>query len=291
MLDTSNEAVRVDSVAATNESQSETAPASSAKGAIAFDKVSIAFGEGKSFYQAVDTTSLSIEAGEFVCILGPSGCGKSTLLNSVAGYVKPSQGHVLVDGVAVDKPGPDRGMVFQQYSLLPWKTVYQNVIFGPLMSGATRKEAGEIANTLLGMVGLLKFAKRYPAELSGGMQQRVGIARALANYPKVLLMDEPFGALDAQTRLTMQESLLEIWKNFGITVVFVTHDVDEAVFLADRVVIMSAAPGRIVQDLSIDLPRPRTIDMSTDSRYIQARKHCLDIIREESRRAFEMQNQ
>lgn len=261
------------------------------KGSIVFDNVSITFGEGKDLYQAVDTTSLSIDSGEFVCILGPSGCGKSTLLNSVAGYVKPTQGNVMVDGVEIDAPGPDRGMVFQQYSLLPWKTVYQNVIFGPLMAGASRKEAGEIANTLLNMVGLMKFAKRYPAELSGGMQQRVGIARALANYPKVLLMDEPFGALDAQTRLTMQENLLEIWKSFNITVVFVTHDVDEAVFLADRVVIMSAAPGRIVEDLRIELPRPRDMSMSTDPTYLSARKHCLEIIREESRRAFEMQNQ
>ena len=260
-------------------------------GSISFDNVSVTFGEGDNQYHAVDNTTLTIECGEFVCILGPSGCGKSTLLNAVAGYIKPSTGQVLVDNVKVEKPGPDRGMVFQQYSLLPWKTVYENVAFGPLMAGASRRNASEITNTALSMVGLLKFAKRYPAELSGGMQQRVGIARALANYPSVLLMDEPFGALDAQTRLTMQENLLDIWKDYGTTVMFVTHDVDEAVFLADRVLIMSAAPGRIVKDLTIDLPRPRHIDMATDSRYIGARKECLDIIRDESRRAFEMQNQ
>ena len=154
-----------------------------------------------------------------------------------------------------------------------------------------KEKVSQTTNTFLGMVGLLKFANHYPAELSGGMQQRVGLARALANYPSVLLMDEPFGALDAQTRLTMQENLLEIWRDFGTTVLFVTHDVDEAVFLADRVLIMSAAPGRIVKDLSIELPRPRHIDMATDQVYIEARKECLDIIRDESRRSFEMQNQ
>ncbi|WP_172329448.1 ABC transporter ATP-binding protein [Mangrovicoccus sp. HB161399] len=264
--------------------------ASNGKGAIDIDRVSITFGTGPTAHRAVETTSLKIMPGEFVCILGPSGCGKSTLLNAIAGYVKPSSGSVRVDGVEVEKPGPDRGMVFQQYSLLPWKTVYENVAFGPRMAGKSRREAGSIANTFLGMVGLRKFGNRYPAELSGGMQQRVGIARALANYPSVLLMDEPFGALDAQTRLMMQESLLEIWQKFGTTVVFVTHDVDEAVFLADRVLVMSAAPGRVIEDLRIPLPRPRSTDMGSMPDYIRARQHCLEVIRAESRRAFEEQN-
>lgn len=261
------------------------------KGAIKVSDVSITFGKGEEAHRAVDDTNLLIGAGEFVCILGPSGCGKSTLLNAMAGYVRPTTGEVSVDDVPVVKPGPERGMVFQQYSLLPWKTVFDNVAFGPRMAGVSKREASSIANTFLSMVGLMKFSNRYPSELSGGMQQRVGIARALANYPSVLLMDEPFGALDAQTRLTMQENLLDIWKDFGTTVVFVTHDVDEAVFLADRVLIMSAAPGRIVKDLVIDLPRPRDIDMVTDATYIAARKECLDIIRTESRHAFELQNQ
>lgn len=260
------------------------------KGQIEVKDVSITFGSGASEYRAVETTSLSIKAGEFVCILGPSGCGKSTLLNSIAGYVKPTTGEITVDGVAVEKPGPDRGMVFQQYSLLPWKTVYENVAFGPKMAGASRTEAGSIANTFLGLVGLKKFGNRYPAELSGGMQQRVGIARALANYPSVLLMDEPFGALDAQTRLMMQESLLDIWRKFGTTVVFVTHDVDEAVFLADRVLVMSAAPGRIIEDVKINLPRPRSTDMASTSDYMSARQFCLDTIKKESRKAFAEQN-
>lgn len=283
----------LDVVVAPTDNKSESAKSENSvnKGTITFNDVSVLFGQGEDTHHAVAATSLTVQCGEFICILGPSGCGKSTLLNAVAGYITPSTGEVLVDGVKVEKPGPDRGMVFQQYSLLPWKTVYENVAFGPLMSGVSRKEASVITNTSLSMVGLLKFAKRYPAELSGGMQQRVGIARALANYPSVLLMDEPFGALDAQTRLTMQENLLDIWKNYGTTVMFVTHDVDEAVFLADRVLIMSAAPGRIVKDLRIELPRPRHMDMAIDKRYVNARKECLDIIRDESRRAFEMQNQ
>ncbi|KHQ51305.1 ABC transporter ATP-binding protein [Mameliella alba] len=260
------------------------------KGRIEVKDVSITFGKGKSAYRATETTDITIEAGEFVCILGPSGCGKSTLLNAIAGYVEPSTGAVLVDGKEVRKPGPDRGMVFQQYSLLPWKTVYENVAFGPRMAGHSRTESGSTANTFLELVGLKKFGDRYPAELSGGMQQRVGIARALANYPSVLLMDEPFGALDAQTRLMMQESLLDIWRKFGTTVVFVTHDVDEAVFLADRVLIMSAAPGRIIEDVRIDLPRPRSTDMATEPAYMQVRQHCLATIKAESRKSFESQN-
>ena len=260
------------------------------KGRIEVKDVSITFGKGSNAHRAVDTTEITIEAGQFVCILGPSGCGKSTLLNAIAGYVKPTEGTLLVDGAEVDKPGPDRGMGFQQYSLLPWKTVYENVAFGPKMAGHSRVEAGSTANTFLELVGLKKFGDRYPAELSGGMQQRVGIARALANYPSVLLMDEPFGALDAQTRLMMQESLLDIWRKFGTTVVFVTHDVDEAVFLADRVLIMSTAPGRIIEDVKIDLPRPRSTDMASSPEYVQARQFCLDTIKAESRKAFENQN-
>lgn len=263
---------------------------SQGKGRIEVRDVAITFGKGAEAHRAVETTQVTIHAGEFVCILGPSGCGKSTLLNAIAGYVDPTDGDVLVDGARVEKPGPDRGMVFQQYSLLPWKTVYENVAFGPKMGGHSRAEAGSIANTFLELVGLRKFGNRYPSELSGGMQQRVGIARALANYPSVLLMDEPFGALDAQTRLMMQESLLDIWRQFGTTVVFVTHDVDEAVFLADRVLIMSAAPGRIIEDVKIDLPRPRSTDMASSPAYVQARQFCLDTIKAESRKAFENQN-
>ena len=216
-------------------------------GLVEIERVTIVFGTGRKAHKAIEETSIRIEPGEFVCILGPSGCGKSTLVNSVAGYVKPNSGEVRVDGEKVTRPGPDRGMVFQQYSLFPWKTVKENVAFGPKLAG---KASESIANTFLDMVGLSRFANRYPAELSGGMQQRVGIARALANYPRVLLMDEPFGALDAQTRMMMQENLLNIWNEFGTTVLFITHDIDEAIFLADRVLIMSASPGRIIAAVS-----------------------------------------
>ena len=261
------------------------------KGNVCISDVSVIFGTGRDAHTAVESTSLNVEPGEFVCILGPSGCGKSTLLNTVAGFVNPSSGQVIVDDKIVRKPGPDRGMVFQQYSLMPWKTVRENVAFGPKLSGQSGGgDSMSVAYTFLNMVGLTKFAKHYPAELSGGMQQRVGIARALANYPSVLLMDEPFGALDAQTRLMMQENLLNIWGDFGTTLMFVTHDVDEAVFLADRVVIMSAAPGRIIDDFIVDIPRPRTVDITTNDRYIDLKRRCMDNIRSESLRAFEQQN-
>jgi NitT/TauT family transport system ATP-binding protein len=258
------------------------------RGHVVIRDVSIAFGRGRERHAAVASTTIDIPPGEFVCVLGPSGCGKSTLLNSVAGYIAPSTGEILVDGDAITQPGPDRGMVFQQYSLFPWKTVRENVAFGPRILG--RADPETTANTFIEMVGLSKFADRYPAELSGGMQQRVGIARALANYPRVLLMDEPFGALDSQTRHMMQENLLKIWSEFGTTVLFVTHDIDEAVFLGDRVLIMSASPGRIIADLAIDLPRPRDPDITLDERFLRLKRRCHEQIREESLKAFEQQN-
>jgi NitT/TauT family transport system ATP-binding protein len=260
------------------------------RGHIVIEDVTVTFGNGVNSNTAVSRTSVELRPGEFVCLLGPSGCGKSTLLNCVAGFVKASSGRVLVDGAEIDRPGPDRGMVFQQYSLFPWKTVRDNIAFGPRITGRGRSEAESIANTFLNVIGLTKYADRYPAELSGGMQQRVGIARALANYPSVLLMDEPFGALDAQTRMMMQESLLSIWAEFGITVLFVTHDVDESIFLADRVLIMSASPGRIIADLKVPLARPRTPVMATEEGFVQLKRQCLETIRAESMKAFESQD-
>jgi NitT/TauT family transport system ATP-binding protein len=238
---------------------------------------------------AVKDASLDIRPGEFVCLLGPSGCGKSTLMNCVAGFVKPSSGSVKVDDKPVVKPGLDRGMVFQQHSLFPWKTVCDNVAFGPLMAGKGKDAARSIARTFLEMVGLSAFEHSFPSVLSGGMKQRVGIARALANYPNVLLMDEPFGALDAQTRSMMQENLLQIWGEFRNTVIFVTHDIDEAVFLADRVVVMSASPGRLIADIRVDLPRPRSREIISSEAYIETKKRCMELIRAESLRAFEQQ--
>ncbi|WP_290589146.1 MULTISPECIES: ABC transporter ATP-binding protein [unclassified Ketobacter] len=257
------------------------------RGHVVIDSVGISFGEGESKNIAVRETSLNIKPGEFVCILGPSGCGKSTLLNAVAGYINPSTGRVLVDDVEILNPGPDRGMVFQQYSLLPWKTVLDNIAFGPRLAGHSAAECNSIARTFLAMIGLSKMERRFPGELSGGMQQRVGIARALANYPSVLLMDEPFGALDAQTRLMMQESLLDIWSEFGTTVLFVTHDVDEAIFLADRILIMSASPGTVIADLKVNLERPRTQEMATSEPFVSLKRECLRYIRSESMKAFE----
>lgn len=261
-----------------------------AKGRILAESVSIVFGAGESAHTAVDQASLDVRPGEFLCILGPSGCGKSTLLNAVAGHIKPTAGRVMLDGVPIEKPGPDRGMVFQQYSLLPWKSVRENVAFGPRLAGHSAIEAIRTANTFLAMVGLTAFADRYPEELSGGMKQRVGIARALANYPSVLLMDEPFGALDAQTRAMMQESLLNLWSKFSNTVLFVTHDVDEAVFLADRVVVMSASPGRIIADIAVDLERTRDFEIATDPRFVEIKRQCIEVIRAETLKAFEQQN-
>ena len=255
------------------------------KGHILIDDVNVIFGD----VVAVKEASLEIQPGEFVCLLGPSGCGKSTLMNTVAGFVRPTSGITKVDDKPIDQPGQDRGMVFQQHSLFPWKTVCDNVAFGPLMDGKSIENARSTALSLLEMVGLSAYAKKFPGVLSGGMKQRVGIARALANYPSVLLMDEPFGALDAQTRAMMQENLLQIWEEFGITVIFVTHDIDEAVFLADRVVVMSASPGRLIADIKVEIPRPRSSEIVTSEGYIKAKKKCMDLIREESMRAFEQQ--
>ena len=256
------------------------------KGHIVIENVSVEFDGGVT---AVDGANLDIKPGEFITLLGPSGCGKSTLMNCVAGFVKPTKGNVTLDGQPITSPGFDRGMVFQSHSLFPWKTVSENIMFGPLMAKKGKTEALSIARSLLEMVGLSAYENRYPGVLSGGMKQRVGIARALANYPNVLLMDEPFGALDAQTRSMMQENLLQIWGEFGISVIFVTHDIDEAVFLADRVVVMSASPGKLIADIQVDLPRPRDISMMTSPEYVRTKQQCVDLIRSESMRAFEQQ--
>ncbi len=259
-------------------------------GSIDIDKLSIIFGEGSQQVIAVDRVSFNIKRGEFVCIVGPSGCGKSTVMNAIAGFQPPTTGSVSVGGQKVIKPGADRGMVFQKPTLFPWKTVRNNIAHGPRMAGKSNREAKQIADQLLDMVGLSRFANAYPQTLSGGMQQRTAIARALANKPQVLLMDEPFGALDAQTRLVMQENLLELWSEVGSTVLFITHDIDEAIFLAGRVLVMSASPGKILKDITIDLPRPRNPDMILSSDFIALKKDCLKLIRAESLKAFEQQN-
>ena len=206
---------------------------------------------------ALSDASLKVEKGEFICLIGPSGCGKSTLLRMIAGFETPTDGSLLMWGGAIAGPGPDRGMVFQDYGLFPWLTVSQNVAFGPAAGGRPRGEIAAIARRFVEMVGLQAFADAYPHQLSGGMKQRVAIARVLANEAEVVLMDEPFGALDAMTRERLQEELLHIWARTRLTVLFVTHAIEEAILLADRVVVMSPGPGRIIADEAIVLPRPR----------------------------------
>ena len=208
--------------------------------------------------EAVRGISLEVQEGEFVSVVGPSGCGKSTVLNLIAGFIAPTAGDILVDDRPVRGPGPDRGVVFQSFALFPWKTVLENVAFGPKMRGVGKAEREAIAREFLALAGLAHAADRYPNELSGGMQQRVGVARALANEPDVLLMDEPFASVDAQTRMTLQEELTRIWQERRPTIIFITHDVGEAVFLANRVVVLSA--GRVLDEVAVDLPRPRRWD-------------------------------
>ncbi|QCI67399.1 ABC transporter ATP-binding protein [Phreatobacter stygius] len=207
---------------------------------------------------AVQDVSFDIAEGEFVSIVGPSGCGKSTILNMIAGFIPASGGEILVGGRPIRGPGPDRGVVFQSFALFPWKTVIDNVGFGPKMRGVPKPERDAIAREYLALAGLTEAAGRYPNELSGGMQQRVGVVRALANEPDVLLMDEPFASVDAQTRMTLQEELTRIWQERRPTVLFITHDVAEAVFLANRVIVLSK--GRVKQEVEVALPRPRVWD-------------------------------
>jgi NitT/TauT family transport system ATP-binding protein len=260
-------------------------------GNVAFADIVVRLGSPASPRLILDRISLDIPAGQFVCVLGPSGCGKSTLLNALAGFVVPASGRVSVDGDVVTAPGADRGVVFQDPTLFPWKTVIENVSLGPLLAGRGAAEAERIGRTLLARVGLSARCDSFPKQLSGGMQQRVGIARALANGPRVLLMDEPFGALDAQTRSMMQRVLLDIWGEFGVTVLFVTHDIDEAVLLADRIVIMSASLGRFIDDIPVPIPRPRADDVMFAPAFNGIKRRCFDHIRRESTHAFAQQQQ
>jgi len=243
---------------------------------IEIDHVTQAFATaGRGRHVAISDIDLSIADGSFVSILGPSGCGKSTLLYIIGGFVKPTEGAVRVQGKTVTGPGPDRGPVFQEFALFPWKTVLGNVAYGLRQQGASKVEAEEKARRLIAMVGLSKYEGFYPKELSGGMKQRVAIVRTLAYNPAVLLMDEPFGALDAHTRTRLQNDLLDIWERDRKTVLFVTHAVDEAVYLSDKVVVMTSSPGRIKTVVDIDLPRPRVrSDLLLDARY---QKYIVDI--------------
>jgi NitT/TauT family transport system ATP-binding protein len=243
---------------------------------------------GGSPTRALEPTNLNVADNDFVTILGPSGCGKSTLLRMVAGLDTPTTGRILLDGKAITGPGADRGMVFQSYTLFPWLTVAENVAFGLRERGISQKERSNIAREWLDKVGLTSFANHFPKQLSGGMQQRTAIARALANDPKILLLDEPFGALDNQTRALMQELLLGIWERERKTVIFVTHDIEEAIFLASRTVVMSARPGRIKADIPVDLPHPRHYTIKTSPAFSDLKARLTEEIRVEAVLAAEI---
>ncbi|MDQ7858905.1 MAG: ABC transporter ATP-binding protein [Armatimonadota bacterium] len=245
------------------------------------EHLSTVFVRGGARIPAIDDVSLRVAAGEFVGIIGPSGCGKSTFLHTLGGFIAPTRGEMRIAGRPVRGPGPDRGMMFQDLALFPWRTVLGNAMWGLEVQGRPRRECRAVAEGYLAMVGLLPFRDAFPAELSGGMKQRAALARVLAYEPAVLLMDEPFGALDAQTRELMQEELQRIWLQTRKTVVFVTHDIDEAVYLADRVVVFTARPGRIKVTVPIDLPRPRELEVKKTPAFVDYRNRLWDLLREE----------
>jgi len=260
-----------------NDTHASTDPARP-RGAISMRDLGIHFGEGETAVEAVRGIDLTIAAGEFVSVLGPSGCGKSTLIGAIAGFTPVTSGELLLDDQPIRAPGPDRGVVFQQHTLFPWKTVSENVEFGLKMRGISRAQRRQTAREILQQVGLGDFLEHYPNQLSGGMQQRVSLARVLVNRPRVLLMDEPFCSLDAQTRLEMQEMLLDLWQEFHMTVVFVSHDVDEALFLSDRVLVSSRRPGRIKGALSVGLPRPRDSELLTSPEFMRLKRQALELL-------------
>jgi NitT/TauT family transport system ATP-binding protein len=231
--------------------------------------------------EALRGFDLSVAEGEFIAVVGPSGCGKSTFLHMLGGFEPITEGELLFDGRPVTGPGPDRGMVFQEFALYPWRTVFGNITWGLEVQGKSRADQRAIAEKLLAKVGLTQFRDHYPAELSGGMKQRVAIARTLAFDPRILLMDEPFGALDAQNRELMQEELQTLWYEARKTVIFITHDIEEAIYLADRVIVFTARPGRTKADVAIELARPRAIEVKKSAIYMEYRNRIWDLLRDE----------
>jgi len=246
------------------------------------ERVSIELGHGPQRFEVLHDVSLDAAPGELLCLLGPSGCGKSTLLGALAGHLLPARGTLLINGEAIEGPHPDRGLVFQQHTLFPWKTVLQNVAYGLKLKGVDRAQREAEARQMIAQVGLAGFEQRYPLELSGGMQQRVEIARVLVNRPRVLLMDEPFGALDALTRAHMQELLLDLWNRLRTTILFVTHDIDEALFLADRVLVLGPRPGRIIDELRVPFGRPRHAGQLTEPEFAALKRRCLALLRHDA---------
>jgi NitT/TauT family transport system ATP-binding protein len=235
--------------------------------------------------EVLDVERFSVREGEFITVVGPSGCGKSTFLHIMGGFIPAESGTVELYGKAVSEPGPDRGMMFQEFALFPWKTVAGNIAWGLEAQGMPRARIETTVQKYLEMVGLADFRNHYPAELSGGMKQRVALARVLAFDPKVLLMDEPFGALDAQTREVMQEELTRLWEETRKTIVFITHDIEEAVYLGDRVVVLTSRPGRVREEVAINLPRPRGLAVKKSLKYFEYRNYIWDLVRGESQTA------
>jgi NitT/TauT family transport system ATP-binding protein len=242
------------------------------------DRLGRQFAGGHGPVTALRDVSFQVHRRELVCVIGPSGCGKSTLIRIIAGLDAPTSGRMLVDGKESSGPSPERGMVFQGYTLFPWLTVKRNVMFGLEMAGHPASTAEAEARQWIDLVGLSKFAENYPHQLSGGMKQRVAIARALAPNPRVLLMDEPFGALDAQTRAQMQSHLLEIWRNVDVTILFITHDLDEAIFLADRILVLKANPGEVQEVIEVPVPRPRSLDQVNSPEFLVTRRRLEELI-------------
>jgi len=251
------------------------------RGNIFVKELEVTFGNRKKV-TAIKDLNFEAKAGELICLLGTTGCGKSTILNAIAGFVSPTNGQIFLDEKPICEAGLERGIVFQRPALFPWRTVKRNVEFGLEMKGISKADRSKIAAAYINIVGLDGFEKNYPSELSGGMEQRVDIARVLANDPLVILMDEPFGSLDAQTRSIMQELLLNISEEFGKTIIFVTHDVDEAIFLADRIVVLTALPGKVKEEIRVSLPRPRSYEVVISNEYINIKKRVLGLIREET---------
>ena len=245
-----------------------------------FQHVSLSFDTPKGSLRVVDDVSYDIHDGDFIAVIGPSGCGKTTMMSMLAGFQKPTSGKVLFDGNPVTGPGPERGVIFQEYGVFPWLTVKDNIAFGLKLKAnhVPVAERDQICEHYLALMGLSDFANSYPKHLSGGMRQRLAIARAYAVKPQFLLMDEPFGALDAQTRLRMQNLLLDVWTQVPTTVLFVTHDVDEALYLADRVIVLSARPARPIATLEVPFARPRSTDLVTSTEFAQLKRRCLELL-------------
>ncbi|RWM02422.1 MAG: ABC transporter ATP-binding protein [Mesorhizobium sp.] len=272
--------VMTETIKANNPAAHAASDQPSAGTTMAIEDVTLRYGDANGVL-ALDDVSLKVAKNEFCVIVGPSGCGKSSLLYLAAGLNDATSGRIKVDGREVIEPGPDRGMVFQSYTLFPWLTVRANIEYGPKRKGLPPEQRRQIVDQYLNEVGLAPFADHYPAQLSGGMKQRVAIARALANDPAVLLMDEPFGALDSQTRGTMQKLLLRVWERQQKTVLFVTHDIDEALVLGDRVLVMTARPGKIKAEIKVDIPRPRSMDVILEPDFIALKRRILGLLHDE----------